>query len=26
MDQKRKKKETGANYKGYCIEGVERKF
>jgi len=26
MDQNRKKKEIGANYKGYWIEGVERKF
>jgi len=26
MDQNRKKKETGANYKGYWIEGVEEKF
>jgi len=26
MDQNRKKEEIGANYKGYWIEGVERKF
>jgi len=26
MDQNRKKKEIGANYKGYWIEGVERKL
>jgi len=26
MDQNRQKKEIGANYKGYWIEGVEREF
>jgi len=26
LDKKRKKKEIGANHKGYWIEGVERKF
>jgi len=26
MDQNWKKKEIGANYKGYWIEGVEEKF